>query len=239
MNVSFRKPFLLYADRLWLPEGVDDEILGCVYAPQLVCSGCGQFLSNGFLRGTELLGYECAGGYGATRTWVQWMEKARAYSTIQSFLREASIRTKMVGMMRGLACWLQLWPETEFAAGMFKLLQAGRELTGKQKSAVLRMLEERGGWEALVERRDHVYRCEVMEFLYLHGYEILEEGMYLPPMISEEDRAVFKSLKSAAFRFGLSGKQAGKLYKLEENYLELKNCLARQVGRILFYGRGA
>ena len=240
MNVSLRRPFLLYAGRGWLPEDMDQEIRGCVYAPQLVCSGCGKFLSYGFIRGTELLGYECASGYGATRSWVQWMEKARAYTTIQSFLREAAISPKLVGTMRGLSCMTQIWPENNFAAGMFKLLQAGRELSVDQKSTVQRMLEERGGWEALIERRDHIYRCEMMDFLYFHGYEIAHDGIFSPLgvlMVTEDDWAVFKSLKSAAFRFGLSDKQAGKLYKLEEDYLELKSCLARQVGRILFYGR--
>ena len=240
MIAPLRRPFLLYVPRHWMPVGVADNILGIVYAPQLVCSSCGQFLFHGFLRGNRLLGYECASGFGETKTWVQFMEKARAYSSVEQFWNESLISSKQVGMMRGLACMVQIWPENRFAAGMFKIMQAGKEFTDNQKTAVRRMIEERGGWEALVERRDHIYRCEVMELLYQSGRKIASRDIFDPlgiRMVSNEDRAVFKSLKSSAYRFGLSEKQAGKLWKMEEDYLELKSSLAWLVGRILFRGR--
>ena len=240
MIAPLRRPFLLYVTRRWMPDGVADDILGIVYAPQLVCSSCGQFLFHGFLRGKGLLGYECAGGFGETKTWVQFMEKARAYSSVEQFWKENLVSPKQVGMMRGLASMVQIWPENRFAAGMFKIMKAGKELTGNQKAAVHRMLEERGGWEALIERRDHIYRCEVMELLYQSGRKIASRDIFDPlgiHMVSDEDLAVFKSLKSSAYRFGLSKKQAGKLYKLEESYYELKQSLAWLVGRILFLGR--
>jgi hypothetical protein len=225
-----------------MPAGVSDEILGMVYAPQLVCSACGNFLTYGFLHGASLLGYECGDRFGATKTWVQTMEKARAYTFLDDFRKEERISPKQVGMMRGLACWTQLWPDHRFAAGMFKLMQSGEDLADNRKVTVRQMLEERGGWEALIVRRDHIYRCEVMELLSRAGRKIAYSEDFYPlgmPMVSGDDLAVFRSLKADAYRRGLSEKQAGKLYKMEEPYLELKSSLARLVGRILFQGRGA
>jgi len=242
MNPLLRRPFLLYIPRCSMPDGVSEEILGMVYAPQLVCSACGNFLTNGFLHGTRILGYECAGEFGATKIWVQTMEKARAYTSLDDFQKEEQISPKQVGMMRGLACWTLLWPNHRFVAGMFKLMQSGEDLADNRKATVRQMLDERGGWEALIERRDHIYRCEVMELLYHAGRMIAYGEDFYPlgmPMVTEDVLAVFRSLKADAYRRGLSEKQAGKLFKMEEPYLELKSCLARLVGRILFQGREA
>lgn len=237
MSSPLRRPFLLYIPHACMPEGVSEEILGMVYAPQLVCSFCGSFLTYGFLYGTRLVGYECGDRFGATKTWVQTMEKARAYCSLEDFRKEERISPRQVGMLRGLACWTQLWPEHSFAAGMFRLMMSGSDLAEKRKAAVQRMLAERGGWEALIERRDHVYRCEVMEMLYQAGELFASEGEYawqIVPYVTAQDLAAFRSLKADACRRGLSEKQARKLYKMEETYLELKKGLTRQVGRILY-----
>lgn len=242
MSSPLRRPFLLYIPHACMPAGVSEEILGMVYAPQLVCSFCGNFLTYGFLYGTQLVGYECGDGFGATKTWVQTMEKARAYQSLEAFRKEERVSSKQVGMLRGLSCMTQLWPANRFAAGMFKSMQATMELTADQKTTIRNMLEERGGWEALIERRDHIYRCEVMEMLYQAGELFASEGEYawqIVPYVTTQDLADFRSLKADAYRRGLSEKQTHKLYKMEETYLELKKGLTRQVGKILFQGRDA
>ena len=199
MNPLLHRPFLLYIPRCWMPDGVSDEILGMVYAPQLVCSACGNFLTYGFLHGASLLGYECGDEFGATKTWVQTMEKARAYTSLDDFRMEVRISPKQVGMMRGLACWAQLWPDHHFAAGMLKLMQSGEDLAENRKATVRQMLDERGGWEALIAHRDHIYRCEMMELLFRAGRNIAYGENFYPlgmPMVTEDDLAVFRRLKA-------------------------------------------
>lgn len=235
MKAPFDRPYLLHLTREQVDGAESDDILAAIYAPGLICNFCFEWLQYGLVCENGLIGRECAyeNGYGNSGPWLKALQAGRCFSMPGEFLTFRGLRPGAGGLLRGLSLSQQLEPQHGFAAGMYKLLMEGKTLTPKQAQAVRRMLAERGGWKAMLTKRDRLVRLK--RFAWMNAWTITSGSR--APIPGAADLETIASLERAAWAQGLSIKQERLLHVIEERYYLLRHQysedLARQLNRNL------